>query len=66
MCNFSLKGLLCVLSAITGDIILLPATLAERIVSQPDEVLSVKLAHIDDLQADDDFSQPAVVHRPRH
>lgn len=64
--KFSFKGPPCVLSATAGDIILLPATLAEWIVSQPDEVLRVKVAHIDHIQADNSFSHTAVVRQPHH
>lgn len=64
--QFSLKGLPCILSAIAGDIILLPATSTEWIISQPDEVLNVKQAHIDALQADYTFSDPAIVRQPHH
>ncbi len=64
--KFSLKGLPCILSAIDDDIILLPATSTEWIVSQPDEVLNVKQAHIDALQANYTFSDPAIVRHPHH
>jgi hypothetical protein len=49
MLKYSVKGLPCILSAIAGDIVLLPAASTEWIINQPDEILSVKQAHIDAL-----------------
>jgi hypothetical protein len=64
--KFSLKGLACILPTVSGDVILLPAASTEWIIDQPDEVLNVKQAHMDALQSDYTFSDPAVVSQPHH
>jgi hypothetical protein len=64
--KFSIKGLACILPAVSGDVILLPASSTEWIINQPDEILNVKQAHMDGLQSDYTFSDPAVVRQPHH
>jgi hypothetical protein len=64
--QYSLKGLSCILPAISKDVVLLPAASTEWIINQPDDILNVKQAHIDALQADYTFTDPAVVRQPYH
>lgn len=62
--NYSLKGLPCVLSTISGDVIVLPTRSMEWIINQPDDVLSAHDAHEDSLQGEYTFGDPAVVRHP--
>lgn len=62
--KYSLNGLPCILPAISGDVALLPAASTEWIINQSDDVLNVKQAHIETLQADYTFSDPTVVRQP--
>ena len=48
------------------DIVVLPPGSTEWIINQPDEVLSVKEVHFEELQVDHTFSDPAITRMPYH
>lgn len=64
--KYSRKGLACILSQPSEEIVLLPPASTEWIINQPDDVLNVKEAHIEALQSDYTFTDPAVVRQPYH
>jgi cytochrome P450 len=66
MSKYSVKGLPCILSAIGGDVVILPALSTDWIINQPDDILDAKQAQIDTLQADYTFRDKVIVHQPHH